>query len=338
MKKIITSLTEWEEEDPLLKNQLPKDLEQEFPFRITKYYANLIKQNKYSKALMKTILPSSLEKIISKEETIDPLQEQKNEVLPRLVHKYPNKVLILTIDTCACYCRYCTRMYFVGKKSTHITTEEFENILLYLKSHPNVTDVLLSGGDPLLLPISLLESMIFSLKKIKNIQTIRIGTKVPIVFPEKVDNHMQKMLGKFSPIWMNVHTTLPEEITEEVKEISLRLIKQGVLLGSQTVLLKGVNDSSEILTNLFLKLISIGIRPYYLYHCDLIPGRSHFRTSLMDGINILKSLRGKLPGYAIPQYIVDSPHGKIPINEFTHHIEKDNIVLETWQNYMWKFL
>jgi len=245
----------------------------------------------------------------------DSLAEDRHSPVPGLVHRYPDRVLMLVTTQCASYCRYCTRSRIVGDPTQTFSRKEFEAQIDYLERTPQVRDVLLSGGDPLILAPKLFEEIISRLRAIEHIEIVRIGSRVPVFLPMRVTDELCDMLGKYHPIWMNIHVNHPNEITEELAQACDKLARAGVPLGNQSVLLAGVNDSVHIQRKLVQDLVRMRVRPYYLYQCDLVEGSGHFRTSVSKGIEIIEGLRGHTSGYAVPTYIIDGPGGggKIPV-------------------------
>lgn len=236
--------------------------------------------------------------------------------VPGLVHRYPDRVLFLVTDRCASYCRYCTRSRVVSGVGEQHLEMNWEAAFKYLEAHTEVRDVLLSGGDPLLLTDSILDRLLTRLRSIPHIQFVRIGSRIPIFLPQRITPELCAMLRKHHPLFISIHTNHPRELTTEVREGLGRLADAGIPMGNQSVLLRGVNDSVEVQKALVHKLLMCRVRPYYLYQCDLITGSSHLRTSVAEGVAIIDGLRGHTTGYAIPQYVIDGPGGggKIPIN------------------------
>jgi lysine 2,3-aminomutase len=286
------------------------------PVRITPYYASLLDKYNPEHALRKTMVPVFDELIKSSAEKDDPLSEVDNSPIPNLVHRYPDRVLFLITGFCAAYCRYCTRSHMVSKKNKcHSNRSEWDIAIDYIRAHPEVRDVLLSGGDPLTLPDYRLEYLLSKLREIPHVEIIRIGTKVPVVLPQRITKGLTKVLKKYHPLLISIHATHPDEITEEVAFACNRLANAGIPLGSQTVLLKGINDDVDVFKRLTHALLKVRVRPYYLYQCDPIPGSAHFRTPVSKGLEIIKGLRGFTSGYAIPHFVIDAPGGggKIPL-------------------------
>jgi lysine 2,3-aminomutase len=287
------------------------------PLGITPYYLSLFDRENAEQGLRRTHMPALGEYLRLPGEADDPLGEDHDSAVPGLVHRYPDRVLFLTTGFCSTYCRYCTRSRMVGEAGGEYTfsVPQWERALAYLEVHTEVRDVLLSGGDPLTLADDKLDWLLGRLRRIKHIEFLRIGTKVPVVLPQRVTKDLTRMLRRHHPLWMSLHFTHPDELTPEVAESCARLADAGIPLGSQTVLLKGVNDDVEVMRRLMHGLLRFRVKPYYLYQCDPITGSSHFRTSVDKGLEIIAGLRGHTSGYAVPTYVVDAPGGggKIPL-------------------------
>jgi lysine 2,3-aminomutase len=299
-----------EEEMLILENTV------NLPLRITPYYLSLIDPCEEDQPIRKSVVPIISEFFRAPEEKSDPLCEHHHQVTPNLVHRYPDRVLFLITGFCSTYCRYCTRSHMVAKKDkSHFSLKELAPAFNYIRQHTEVRDVLLSGGDPLTISEEKLFAILDELKTIPHVEMIRIGTKVPVVLPQRITVSFVERLKKYHPLWMSIHFTHPDELTPEVKEACTRLADAGIPLGSQTVLLKGINDNVETMKYLMQGLLKIRVRPYYLYQCDPIPGSAHFRTSVEKGLEIIKGLRGHTSGYAVPHYVIDAPGGggKIPL-------------------------
>jgi len=264
----------------------------------------------------KQVIPREEESFDDPLEMSDPCGEDSHMPVPGLVHRYPDRVLFLTTDRCASYCRYCTRSRVVSGVSDQRLELQWERAFEYLEKTPSVRDVLLSGGDPLLLSDNKLDQLLTRLRSIPHIQFVRIGSRIPIFMPQRVTPALCEMLKKHHPLFISVHANHPNELTNEVRDGLGRLADAGIPLGNQSVLLKGVNDDPEIQKALVHKLLMARVRPYYLYQCDLIKGSTHFRTPVEKGIEIIKALRGFTTGYAVPQFVIDAPGGggKTPIN------------------------
>jgi len=281
------------------------------PVGITPYYASLMGLDDPREPLRRTHVMTRDEYVRLPGEDDDPLGEDHDTVAPGLVHRYPDRVLFLTTGTCSTYCRYCTRARVVGNPGGEyqFSTRQWEQALAYLEQHAEVRDVLLSGGDPLTLGDDRLDWLLGRLRAIKHIEFIRIGTKMPIVTPQRVTKNLVGILKKHHPLWMSLHFTHPKELTPEVTEATARLADAGIPLGSQTVLLKSINDSAAVMVPLMHGLLKRRVRPYYLYQCDPIRGSGHFRTNVSKGLEIIEALRGHTTGYATPIFAVDAPGG-----------------------------
>jgi len=284
------------------------------PLRITPYYLSLIYDSGPWSPLRRTMIPTSDELIITDAEKADPLNEMGSSPVPGIVHRYPDRALFTVTQFCSSYCRYCTRSHSVGKLG-HLTKVEWEQALDYLREHTEIRNVIISGGDPLTMNDSKIEYLLSNLRAIKHIEILRIGTKVPAVLPQRITPQLVNMLKKYHPLFLSIHFTHPDEMTPETRRACEMLADAGMPLGSQTVLLKGINDDPATMKSLMHKLLTVRVRPYYIYQCDLIPGSSHFRTTIEKGIDIIENLRGHTSGYAVPQFVVDAPGGggKIPV-------------------------
>lgn len=287
------------------------------PVGITPYYASLLSHANAEHGLRRTHIPVNGEYYQAPGEEPDPLGEDHDTATPGLVHRYPDRVLFLTTGFCSTYCRYCTRSRMVGEAGGEYTfsTSQWEKAAQYIEAHPEIRDCLLSGGDPLTIGDDKLEWLLARLRSIKHLEFIRIGTKVPVVLPQRITPALTRMLRRYHPLWMSIHFTHPEELTPEVQEACTRLADAGIPLGSQTVLLKGINDSVDTMKTLMHGLLKIRVRPYYIYQCDPVSGSSHFRTPVEKGLEIIRGLRGHTTGYACPTFVVDAPGGggKIPL-------------------------
>ena len=281
------------------------------PVGITPYYASLMGLSDPSEPLRRTHIMTGDEYVRGPGEADDPLGEDHDTVVPGLVHRYPDRVLFLTTGTCSTYCRYCTRARVVGNPGGEyqFSTRQWEKALAYLEVHTEVRDVLLSGGDPLTIGDDKLDWLLTRLRAMKHIEFVRIGTKIPVVLPQRITKDFVKMLRKHHPLWMSIHVTHPVELTDEVTESTARLADAGIPLGSQTVLLKDINDSPSVMVPLMQGLLKRRVKPYYLYQCDPIRGSAHFRTTVEKGLEIIASLRGHTTGYATPMFCVDAPGG-----------------------------
>jgi len=282
---------------------------------ITPYYLSLIDPDDPYDPVRKQAVPTVDELNVGSAELEDPLHEDTDSPVPGLTHRYPDRVLILTTDQCSMYCRHCTRRRFAGQHDQDVSMDKIDRCIDYVRSHPEVRDVLLSGGDVLCLSDAKLEAIIAKLRAIEHVEIIRLGTRTPVVMPQRVTEELCAMLKKYHPIWLNTHFNHPNEITPEAKRACAMLADAGIPLGNQSVLLRGVNDCTFTMKKLVHELVKMRVRPYYLYQCDLSMGLEHFRTPVSKGIEIIEGLRGHTSGYAVPTYVIDAPGGggKIPV-------------------------
>lgn len=282
---------------------------------ITPYYASLMDPDDPDCPIRRQAVPSILETRIDHAESSDPLHEEKDSPVPGLTHRYPDRVLLLVTDQCSMYCRHCTRRRFAGQTDQAMSLNRIKNALTYIRQHKEIRDVLISGGDPFCLPDQRLEYILSSLKEIKHLEIVRIGTRTPVVMPQRITEELCAMLKKYQPLWINVHFNHPREITSESEAACARLVDAGIPLGNQSVLLKDVNDCPYIMKKLVHGLLQMRVRPYYLYQCDLSEGIEHFRTPISRGVEIIEMLRGHTSGLAVPTFVVDAPGGggKIPV-------------------------
>ncbi len=311
--------------------------EDKFRVDITPYFASLIDPDDPHCPVRRQVIPLGRELQAFEGMMEDSLAEDKHSPVPGLVHRYPDRVLMLVTTQCASYCRYCTRSRIVGNPGANFSKAEFELQLDYLRRTPQVRDVLLSGGDPLTLAPKLLDYILSSLRAIEHIEIIRIGTRVPVFLPQRITDEFCEMLRQYHPLWMNIHVNHPREITPELSRALDKLSSAGIPLGNQSVLLAGINDSVNIQRELVHKLVRNRVRPYYLYQCDLVKGAGHFRTTVNKGIEIIEGLRGHTSGYAIPTYVVDAPGGggKIPVMpQYLISQAPGKIVLRNYEGYI----
>ncbi|MDR0206861.1 MAG: lysine 2,3-aminomutase [Bacteroidales bacterium] len=282
---------------------------------ITPYYLSLINPDDPNCPIRKQAIPTKFETHKAAADLLDPLAEDEDAPVPGLTHRYPDRVLFLITDQCAMYCRHCTRRRFAGQHDCESTKECIQRGIDYIANTPQVRDVLLSGGDALMVTDTMLESIIERLRKIPHVEVIRIGTRAPVVCPQRITDSLVNMLKKYHPIWLNTHFNHSNEITTEAITALDKLSNAGIPLGNQSVLLRGVNDCVLTMKNLVHNLVKNRVRPYYIYQCDLSLGIEHFRTSVSKGIEIIEGLRGHTSGYAVPTFVVDGPAGggKIPV-------------------------
>jgi len=282
---------------------------------ITPYYLSLIDPDNPECPVRKQAIPTGYETHVSPADLLDPLHEDEDSPVPGLTHRYPDRVLLLITDMCSMYCRHCTRRRFAGQKDDESPGDNIQKAIDYIAATPQVRDVLLSGGDALMVSDAKLESIIKRLRDISHVEIIRIGSRVPVVCPQRITPKLVEMLKQYHPIWLNTHFNHPDEITIESAAACERLANAGIPLGNQSVLLRGVNDCVNIMKRLVHKLVKIRVRPYYIYQCDLSMGLEHFRTPVSKGIEIIEGLRGHTSGYAVPTFVVDAPGGggKTPV-------------------------
>lgn len=282
---------------------------------ITPYYISLINPSDPHDPVRKQAVPLSNELYVAASDMDDPLHEDHDSSVPGLTHRYPDRVLLLVTDQCSMYCRHCTRRRFAGQKDDELPMQQIDKAVEYIKAHPEVRDVLLSGGDALCVTDQVLETIIKKIRAIDHVEIIRIGSRTPVVLPQRITPELCEMLKKYHPVWLNTHFNHPNEITPESKKACEMLADAGVPLGNQSVLLAGVNDSVHIMKKLVNQLALIRVRPYYIYQCDLSNGLSHFRTTVSKGIEIIEGLRGHTSGYCVPTFVVDAPGGggKTPV-------------------------
>ncbi|MBV1757252.1 MAG: lysine 2,3-aminomutase [Dethiosulfatibacter sp.] len=307
LKKII-NITPQEEDD------INKVL-QKFRLGITPYFAAQMDKDDHRCPIRMQAVPTIAETHVSDADMLDPLHEDQDSPTPGLTHRYPDRVLMLLTDQCSMYCRHCTRRRFAGQADHAVPTEKIDKAIEYIRNTPQVRDVLLSGGDALLISDDRLEYIIKRLREIPHVEIIRIGSRTPVVCPQRITDDLVNMLKKYHPIWLNTHFNHPKEMTDETREACRKLADAGIPLGNQSVLLRGVNDCVHITKNLMHELVKNRVRPYYIYQCDLSLGIEHFRTSIAKGIEIIEGLRGHTSGYAVPTFVVDAPGGggKIPV-------------------------
>jgi lysine 2,3-aminomutase len=286
-----------------------------YPLSVTPYYLSLINPDDPDDPIRKQAIPSALEMTMSSMGIEDPLGEKTDTVVPGLVHRYPDRVLMVLTDICPMFCRHCTRKREWRNGGWVQSPAEVEAMLNYISQHESVRDVIISGGDPLTLSTHRLEDIIIRIRDIKHIEIIRIGTRFPVVLPQRIDRELCTMLAKYGPIWLNTHFNHIREITPEAAGACDRLLRSGVPVNNQSVLLRGINDSVKAQTELCHGLLKIKVRPYYLFQCDEVQGTEHLRTPVDDGIKIIEGMRGHTSGLAIPNFVVDLPQGggKVPL-------------------------
>ncbi|HTV75648.1 MAG TPA: KamA family radical SAM protein, partial [Candidatus Baltobacteraceae bacterium] len=307
---------------------------------ITPYFFNLIDPADENCPVRLQVIPKVAESHTAPWEMSDPVGEDSHSPVPGLVHRYPDRVLFLVTDRCAAYCRYCTRSRLVSNASGYDFHPEFDKQIEYIAQHPEVRDVLLSGGDPLLLSDEKLENLLSRLRAIPHVEFLRIGSRIPTFLPQRITPELCAMLKKFHPLFMSVHSNHPRELTTEVRDALGRLADAGIPLGNQSVLLKHVNDDAAVMKAHVQKLLMCRVKPYYIYQCDLISGSAHLRTSVRQGIEIMQQLRGHTTGYAVPQYVIDAPGGggKVPVNpEYVLSHNANRVVLRNYEGEIFEY-
>ncbi len=311
-----------------------------FRMAITPYYASLINPQDPLDPICRQAVPSIEETYTNGNDLCDPLNEEGDSPVPHIVHRYPDRVLFLVTLRCSMYCRHCTRRRAVGEEDRIINEKDLKNALKYIRDHEEIRDVLISGGDPLVMSTEKLEHIIAGIREINHVEIIRIGTRVPVVMPMRITKELTDMLKKYQPIWINTHFNHPNEITPDSIRACEALVDAGIPLGNQSVLLKGINNDAKVMKELLLKLVKMRVRPYYLYQCDLSCGISHFRTTVDEGIEIIHKLQGFISGYAIPKFVIDAPHGggKVPMN-YEYVISKDDkeVVFENYKGEIYHY-
>lgn len=302
-------------------------------FAITPHYAGLLEHE----ALRRTVVPSDSESRLNTGELDDPLGEEDHRVTPHLIHTYPDKVLFLATTFCSTYCRYCTRSRIVGKSRNGFAV--LDDSFRYIEEHPEIRDVLVSGGDPLTMTDAVLEELLSRIRSIPHVRMVRIGSKVPVVLPMRITEHLCAILRRHR-VWLSLHFIHPAELSSETREACRMLSDHGIGMVSQTVLLKGINDDTQILTDLFYGLLEINVKPYYLLQCDPVRGSSHFRTPVEKGIKLIRSLHGNISGLAVPQYVIDAPGGggKVPLLDASQlRRDGDNIVIINYEGREYRY-
>jgi lysine 2,3-aminomutase len=331
-------------------SQLPEDwriardgvgqgnVEEVFPVRINAYYKSLISDP--DGPIGRQVIPDP-EEVLDFDSPVDPLAEEEDSPVPAIVHRYPDRVLFLVTNQCPIYCRYCTRKRMIGTPEGVVPKKEVERGIAYLREHAEVRDVVLSGGDPLMLKDDYLDYILTELRAIPHLEILRIGSRVPSSLPQRVTPELCAMLKKHHPLFMNLHFNHPDEITPEASRACNLLADAGIPLGCQTVLMKGVNDQADILKKLFQKLLTIRVKPYYLYQADLTRGANHFRTPVATGLRIMRELQGFTSGMAIPHFVIDAPGGggKIPVlpEDYLVSMEDGDVVLKNYEGRVYTY-
>ena len=334
LEKLMPTLTPEERAGAVLANA------NKLAMAVTPYFFNLIDMADENCPIRRQVIPRIEETNTARWEMSDPCGEDSHSPVPGLVHRYPDRVLFLVTDRCAAYCRYCTRSRLVSNASGYDFHPEFDRQIAYIAEHPEIRDVLLSGGDPLLFSDDKLEHLLSRLRAIPHVEFLRIGTRIPVFLPQRITPEFCAMVKKFHPLFISIHSNHPRELTTEVREALGRLADAGVPLGNQSVMLKHVNDDVTVMKAHVQKLLMCRVRPYYIYQCDLISGSSHLRTTVQKGLEIMEGLRGHTTGYAVPQFVIDAPGGggKVPINpDYIKQLNGKRVIIRNFENKIFEY-
>jgi len=333
LERLLPTLTPEERAGAILANH-------KLAMAITPYFFNLIDPADEHCPIRRQVIPRLEETNTASWEMTDPCGEDSHSPVPGLVHRYPDRVLFLVTDRCAAYCRYCTRSRLVSNATGYDFHPEFDRQIAYIASHPEVRDVLLSGGDPLLFNDEKLEYLLSRLRAIPHVEFLRLGTRIPVFLPQRITPELCQMLRQFHPLFISIHSNHPRELTTEVRDALGRLADAGIPLGNQSVLLRHVNDDLEVMKAHVQKLLLCRVRPYYIYQCDLIAGSAHLRTSVRRGLEIMDGLRGHTTGYAVPTYVIDAPGGggKVPVSpEYVLSRNNDRVVIRNYEGRIFEY-
>ena len=320
-------------EEELEAIQATKDV---FQWSITPYYASLMDAEDVACPIRRQVVPMPDEMRFDSIGLEDPLEEVAHSPVKNLIHNYPDRVAFCVTSQCAIYCRYCLRKRMVGEAEFMMRKEELREAIAYIAAHPEIKDVLLTGGDPLTLGDANIDWLLSELSAIDHLDIIRIGSRMPVKLPQRITPELCDILSKYHPVWMNTHFNHPKELTEEAERAIDRLLRAGVPVGNQTVLLKGINDNTKTMMELCRGLVRMRIRPYYLYQAQLIGGTAHLRTPIETGMNIMRELQGHLTGFAIPKYVLDTPYGKVPLTgDYIVGRNAEGVVIRTTRGETW---
>ena len=342
LRNRITSLSQLEEYLELTPEEREgcRHANKKLAMAITPHFFNLIDREDPNCPIRRQVIPRDEEMSVGPGETLDPVGEDEHSPVEGIVHRYPDRVLFLATDRCAAYCRYCTRSRLVSSAQDYNFHPALEQGLAYIEKNKGVRDVLLSGGDPLLLSDRKLDYLLGRLRAIPHVEFVRIGSRIPIFLPQRITSGLADILRRQGPVWMSIHANHPRECTLELKTACERLALAGVPLGNQSVLLRGVNDDLGVMKSLVHRLLMMRVRPYYLYQCDLITGSAHLRSDIQKGLEIVRGLRGHTSGYAVPQFVIDAPGGggKVPINpEYIQDVTENEIVFRNFQGKTYRY-
>lgn len=307
-----------------------------FRWNITPYYASLMDRDDPECPIRRQVVPRMSEMMPDIVGVIDPLEEVAHSPVKNLIHNYHDRVAFCVTAECAIYCRYCLRKRMVGDADQFLNREEVQAALDYIAAHTEIRDVLLTGGDPLTFSDKNLDWLLGRLRAIPHVEVIRIGSRMPVKLPYRITPELCEVLSAHHPIWLNTHFNHPKELTGDAAEAVDRLLRAGVPVGNQTVLLRGINDRIDTMQNLLEGLVGMRVRPYYLYQAQVIGGTAHFRTSIEAGIELMKALQGRTTGFAIPRYVLDTPYGKVPLNgTYIRGRSGDHVIMETYSGRLW---
>jgi lysine 2,3-aminomutase len=333
LQRLMPSLTPEEFAGAKLANQ-------KLALAITPYFFNLIDPADEQCPIRWQVIPRIEETHTATWEMSDPCGEDAHSPVPGLVHRYPDRVLFLVTDRCAAYCRYCTRSRLVSNASGYDFHPEFERQIDYVRQHPEIRDVLLSGGDPLLFSDEKLDQLLSQLRAIPHVEFLRLGTRIPIFLPQRITPALCEMLKRHHPLFVSIHSNHPRELTIEARDALTRLADAGIPLGNQSVLLRHVNDAPEVMKAQVQKLLMCRVKPYYIYQCDLIAGSAHLRASVREGLEIMEQLRGHTTGYAVPQFVIDAPGGggKVPVNpDYVLKRDDERVVIRNYEGKVFEY-
>jgi len=306
-----------------------------FNWEISPYYASLMDPNNPDCPVRRQVVPR-IEELQDEFGVWDPLCEEDHSPVKNLIQVYPDRVAFCVSSICPTFCRFCLRKRMVKTRGTFIDEDNLSEGINYIRGQENIRDVLLTGGDPLLMPDERIEEIVARIHEIPHIELVRIGTRSPCTFPSRITRQLCRRLARHQPFWINTHFNHPKELTTEAVAACGRIVDAGIPMGNQSVLLKGINDNSDILKELGERLIAARVRPYYLYQCQILKGTAHFRVQIERGIRLMRSLRGRTSGFAIPQYVLDTPYGKVPLNyQYVKGRKGNDIVLETFSGKIW---
>ncbi|MCA9503191.1 MAG: KamA family radical SAM protein [Spirochaetaceae bacterium] len=331
----VASLREWIDPTPD-EEQAIEALARRFRFVITPYYASLMSRTDPDCPIRRQVVPR-MDELGDRAGLSDPLGEVAHSPVKNVIRVYPDRIAFCVNNECALYCRYCLRKRMVGDEEWTMQKRELERALEWIAATPAIRDVLLTGGDPLVFSDARLEWLLERLRAIPHVELIRLGTRLPVTLPFRVTEALCAMLERFHPIWVNTHFNHPRELTADAARACDRLLRAGIPVGNQSVLLRGINDSLPVMQGLCETLVRMRVRPYYVYQAQLLEGTAHFRVPIEDGIELFRRMRGRTSGFAIPQYVLDTPHGKVPLDHpFAKGREGDDFVVETWDGAIWR--